>query len=128
MQLEHRLAHAEARELLVKRVVVGALLVAAAVFPVLASHTLGSPVPFDKDATAFSIAAGAIYTAAWLLFFIGVASYYWRYLPRLRRTREELQDETIHSLRQEIRELRERLDSQPQAQQTRPGGPAKHEP
>lgn len=109
MELERKLAQAESRERLTKRAVVGAILVAAALFPLLASQALGSPDPTDKNATVFSIAAAAVYTLAWVVVFIGVASYYSRFLPRLRRAREELQQESIRELRREIHELRELL-------------------
>ncbi len=109
MVLERKLTQAESRERLAKRAVVAAILVAAALFPLLASQALGSPDPTDKNATVFSMAAAAVYTIAWVVVFVGVASYYSRFLPRVRRAREELQEESIRELRREIRELRQLL-------------------
>ena len=80
---------------------VGTIVVVAVVFPILASHVFGSPVPFDKDATALSIATGAIYIIAMAVFFVGVAANFWN-LPRLHRTRKGLQEETIRELRREV--------------------------
>jgi hypothetical protein len=117
VQLEQSLTQAEARERLTKRVVVGAIAVLAVVFPVLASHVFGSPVPFDRDATVLSIAAGAIYTIAMIIFFGGVAANFWN-LPRLRRTREGLQEESIRELRREVAELRQLVEGDSKAGKT----------
>lgn len=124
MQLERQLARAESRERLAKRVVIAALLVAAAVFPILASRVFGSPDPLDKEATVLSIAAGLLYTLAWVTVFVGVASYYSRFLPRVRRAREELQAETIRELRRDISELHQLLAGTAQARKTDQSGPA----
>ena len=110
MQLEHRLIQAESHRRLTKRVVVGALLIAAALFPVAASRVFGSPDPYDKDATFFSIAVGGMYIVACAMFFIGMASYYSRFTPRVRRAREELRDESIRELRREVAELRQLVE------------------
>ena len=122
MQLEHQLSQAESRERLTKRVVVCAILVAAAVFSVLASHVIGSPVPFDKDATVLSIAAGAIYTVAMAVFFAAIAVNYWN-LPRSRRARQEVQEETIRGLRREVAELRLLVEGKSKARNTDQSGP-----
>ena len=117
MQLEQSLTQAESRERLTKQVVVGAIVLAAVVFPILASHVFGSPVPFDKDATVLSIAAGAIYTVAMAVFFFGVAANYWN-LSRLRRAREGMQEETIRELRRELAELRQLVEGDLKARKT----------
>ena len=117
MQLEQRLNQSESRERLTKRVVVGAIVVVGVVFPILASHAFGSPVPFDKDSTVLSIAAGAIYVIAMAVFFVGVASNFWN-LPRLRRTRKGLQEETIRELRREVAELRQLVEGDSKARKT----------
>ena len=122
MQLEKSLTEAESRERLTKRVVVGAMVVLAVVFPILASHVFGSPVPFDKDATVFSIAAGAIYIIAMVALFVGVAANYWN-LPRLRRTRKGLQEETIRELRRELAELRQLVEGDSKVRKTDQSGP-----
>jgi hypothetical protein len=117
MQLEQRLAQAESRERLTKRIVVGAIVVLSVVFPILASHVFGSPVPFDKNATVLSIVAGAIYTIAMAAFLVGVAANFWN-LPRLRRTRKGLQEETIRELRSEVTELRRLLEGDSRARKS----------
>lgn len=122
MQLEHQLTHAESRERLTKRVVVGAFLVAAAVFPIIASRVFGGPDPYDKDATVFSVGAAVIYVAAWAVFFIGTASYYSRFLPQVRRAREELRDESIRELRREVAELRQLVEGKLKARETDQSG------
>ena len=117
MQLEQSLTQAESRERVTKRVVVGAIVVIAILFPLLASHVFGSPVPFDKDATVLSITAGAIYTIAMAMFFVGLAANFWN-LPRLRRTRKGLQEETIRDLRHELAELRQLVEGYSRASKT----------
>lgn len=106
MQLELKLAQAEARERLVKRVTIGGVAAAALVFPLLASRLFGGADPFDKDATVLSVALGVIYAVGWIVFFLGIASYYSRVLPNVRRAREEMQSATIDELRHDIGELR----------------------
>jgi hypothetical protein len=124
MQLEDQLIQAESHKRLAKRVVVGALLLAAALFPIVASHVFGSPDPYNKDATVFSIAAGAIYIAACAVLFLGMASYYSRFTPRVRRAREELRDESIRELRREVAELRRQLvECKSKARETDQSGP-----
>jgi cytochrome c biogenesis protein CcdA len=123
MQLEHQLIKAESHERLTKRAVVGAMLTLAVVFPILASGVFGSADPFDEDATVLSIALGVIYVLACAMFFIGIASYYSRFLPRLRRVREELRDETIRDLRREIADLRRLIEGQSKARDTDQRGP-----
>ncbi|MEX1229191.1 MAG: hypothetical protein WEB58_03050 [Planctomycetaceae bacterium] len=118
MTVESQLLQAESREKLAKRIVVGALLTAAAVFPLLASRAFGGADPFDKDATVFSIGLGAVYCIAWAVAFIGIASYYSRFLPRVRRAREELRDETIRDMRREIGELRQLIEAFPKSRDT----------
>ncbi len=110
MQLEFQLARAESHERITKRVVLGALGVVAVAFLILASRGFRGADPFDKDATAFSIAAGVAYAVGWIVFFIGLASYVSRFLPRVRRVREDLRDETIQELRRDIAELRRLLE------------------
>lgn len=110
MQLELQLAQAESRERITRRVAIGALVVVASAFFVLASNGFRGADPFDKEATALTIAAGVAYTLGWVVFFVGLASYVSRFLPRVRRAREDLRDETIREMRQEIAELRQLLE------------------
>jgi hypothetical protein len=122
MQLEHQLARAESRERLTKHVVVVAILVAASAFFILAARGFRGAVPFDKDATAFTIAVGVAYTIAWLVFFVGVVSNLLRFLPRVRRAREELREETIRELRREVADLRQLVQGKAKARETDQGG------
>jgi hypothetical protein len=123
MQLEHQLIQAESHKRLAKRVVVGAILLAAAFFPIVTSHVFGSPDPYDKDATVFSVAAGAIYIVACAVLFIGMASYYSRFTPRVSRAREELRVESIRELRREVAELRQLVEGKSKARETDQSGP-----
>ena len=86
------------RERLLNRSKLWSALIAlvAVVYPILASHVFGSPVPFDKDATVLSIAAGAIYTIAIAVFFVGLAANCWN-LSRFRRARKGLQRKRFES-------------------------------
>jgi len=122
MQLEHQLARAEARERLSKHVVVASILVATSAFFILASRGFRGAVPFDKDATAFTIAVSVAYTLAWVVFFVGVAAYFSRFLPRVRRAREELREETMRELRREVADLRQLVEGRPKTRETDQGG------
>ncbi len=122
MQLEHQLARAEFRERLTKNVVVGAILVAASAFIIIASRGFRGAVPFDKDATAFSIAVSVAYTIAWVVFFVGVAAHFARFLPRARRAREELREETMRELLREVADLRRLVEGRSKTRETDQGG------
>ncbi len=122
MQLEHQLARAESRERLTKHVVVGAILVATSAFLILASRGFRGAVPFDNDATAFTIAVSVAYTIAWVVFFVGVAAHFARFLPRARRAREELREDTIQELRREVADLRQLVEGLSKTRETDQGG------
>jgi hypothetical protein len=109
MQLEQQLLRAQRRERVLTWVVTGAFLTAVVTMFLAGSRTFGSPDPFDKNATIISVTLGVIYVLAQAVFFIGMASYLSRFLPRIRRLREELRDATIRESREEIRELREEV-------------------
>lgn len=123
MKLEHQLIQAESQKRLAKRIVVAAILLAASLFPIVASHLFGSPDPYDKDATVFSIALGTVYIVACAVLFIGMASYFSRFTPRVRRVREELRDESIRELRREVAELRQLVGGKSKARETDQSGP-----
>lgn len=125
MQLEHQLIQAESRKRLAKRVVIGASLLAAGLFPIVASRVFGSPDPYDKDANIFSVAAGVIYIVACAALFIGLASYYSRFTPRVSRAREELRHDSIRELRREVAELRQLVEGGSKARETDQSGPEK---
>jgi hypothetical protein len=123
MQLVHQLIRAESRKRLAKRVVVGALLVAVAILPIVASRVFGGADPYDKDATVLSITLGGIYFVACSVFLIGMASYYSRFMPRARHAREELRDESISELRREVAELRQVVEDKLTSRQSDQPGP-----
>jgi hypothetical protein len=113
MRLEQRLIQAESRERMVKQFIVGALMTAFLAFLIAASRVFGSPDPFDDDATILSTIVGVIYVVAWIVFFVGAASYFSRFAPRARLAREELLQASIQELRNEVRELRELIKDKP---------------
>lgn len=106
MQLEQRLAQAESRERLVRRVTITAMILATGLFPVVASGVLGGADPWDKDATVLSVGLAVAYIAACVVSALGIAAYYSRFSPRVRHTREKLAEESIRELRREVSELR----------------------
>lgn len=119
MQLENQLLRAESHEQLVKRVVIGAILLAAMLLPVVASRVFGSPDPYDKNATVLSVTAGTVYAVACMVVFIGIASYYSRFTPRVRQAREKLRDELICELQREVANLRLCVEGKSQVQESR---------
>ncbi len=106
MQLEHRLSVAEARAKFVSRVVVAALAVAVVLLPVLGSRVVGSPDWTDRAATPLSVALGFVYFLSVSIVLVGVASYYSRWLPSARRSREDLLADAVEQLRKELAEVR----------------------
>jgi hypothetical protein len=112
MQLEQQLARAEVREKIARHVVIGAIVVAVGTFPLVAGSVFGSPDPYNKDATAFSVALGVIYFVAMGVVLVGTASFYSRFMPRVRRTREALRDDSIRELSREVGELRRLVERQ----------------
>jgi hypothetical protein len=55
------------------------------------------------------VVAGGLYVLAWVVVIVGAAAYFLRDLPRMRRLRDEVQNESIRELRHDIAELRQRL-------------------
>lgn len=121
MQLEHRLARAESRERHTRHMVVGAILVVASSFLILAARGFRGAAPFDRDATAFTITVGVAYAIAWLVFFVGVVSNLFRYLPRAQRAREELREETIRELGRDVADLRQVVEARSKTRETERG-------
>lgn len=106
MELEQRIVLAEKQTHRIKLGTITAGILAAGLFPVVASQVLGSADPFDSHATITSVLLMVTYVVCTAGFFLGLASYYSRCLPRQRQIREQLQLETLQELFQEVRALR----------------------
>ncbi|RPI90072.1 MAG: hypothetical protein EHM42_01935 [Planctomycetaceae bacterium] len=117
MQTEAKLAQAERNQKYAQRTGITAILLAAALFPIVASGSLGSPDPYSKDASLISVSLAILYVIACAVATISVASFYSRFVPRTRQTREDLRDQMLHELRHELVELREQVNH---LQQSRP--------
>lgn len=109
MQLEHQLARAERSLQITKWVVVVALLAGVVSMFVAGSRSLGSPDPSDRDATVLGVFFGVVNIIAAIVFYMGLASYFSRFRPRIHRLREDLQNESIRELRSEVAELKQML-------------------
>jgi hypothetical protein len=109
MQLELQLKRAEWKVRLTGRIVVAALLISLATMLICGSRVLGSPDPGDRDANVLSVTVGVIYAVSAIVFWLGLASYFSRFQPGVKRTRELLLEESIRELRQEVSELRKLL-------------------
>jgi hypothetical protein len=111
MQLEHRLALAESRTKLVGRVATAAIVIAAVTLPVIGSRVVGSPDWTDRDATPLSVVLGVVYFLAVSVGLVGAASYYSRWVPLVRRSREDLLVDSVSQLRREVADLRRLFES-----------------
>lgn len=109
MQLEQQLVRAERNVQITKWVVVVALLLCVTSMYIAGSRVLGSPDPFEREATALGVFFGALHIIAAIVLYLGLASYFSRFTPRVRRLREDLQNESIRELRREVAELRQML-------------------
>jgi hypothetical protein len=109
MQLEQQLVRAERNVEITKWVVVAALLSSVVGMYVAGSRVLGSPDPFEEEATALGVFFGAVHILSAIVLYLGLASYFSRLAPRVRRLREDLQNESIRELRREVAELRQML-------------------
>jgi hypothetical protein len=103
VKLEQQLSRAEWKEKVARRVIVAALLIAMFLS---GSRTFGSPDPGDKGANALSVAVGVIHIVSAITFWVGLASYFSRFVPGVKRARELLLEESIRELRHEVDELR----------------------
>ncbi|MBL8817325.1 MAG: hypothetical protein JNL58_14965 [Planctomyces sp.] len=110
MQLEVRLAQAERYKKIAKVTGFISILLAAGLFPIVASRSLGSADPFDKDATLLSVSLMVLYILTCAVGAISIAMFYSRLLPRTRQVREDLRDEMVREMRNEIAELREQVN------------------
>jgi hypothetical protein len=111
MQLEAELARAEQREKLVARIAAGSLIVAVLILPLAGTEAIGGFDPWNENANFLSISLGVIYVIAASTAAILIASYYSRFRPRTRQTRENLMQHSILELHQELRELRSEVES-----------------
>lgn len=111
MQLELQLNQAERRERIVGRVVVAALVLSVTGMFVSGSQILGSADPTDKSATLLSVAVGGLHLAATVIFWVGLASYFSRFRPQVKRMQDQLLAESIRELRRDVGELRNLVSS-----------------
>lgn len=107
-RLADALVAAERRVLWTGRICAGSFVVSLALMFVGGSKLIGSFDPGSKDATFWSVGAGAVYWLATIVFFLSLASYYSRLRPRVRDTKDELRDAVVLDLERQLRELRER--------------------
>lgn len=110
-RLADALVAAERRVLWTGRICAGSLVVSLALMFVGGSSLIGDFDPWSKGATFWSVAAGAVYWLATIVFFLSLASYYSRLRPRVRDTKDELRDAVVLDLQRQLRELRERTGS-----------------
>ena len=108
-KLEEALRAAERRERLAYRVVLGSCVVMLALMFLGGSRWLGAFDPWSKDATIMSVVAGVVYLFATVTFFLTLASYYSRFRPRVRDTKEQLRDLALLDLQRQLCELREQV-------------------
>lgn len=108
--LDKALQRAERRLAWTGRVVIGSALVSLTMLFIGGSKLLGDFDPWSKEATPLSVTAGVVYIVATALFFLSLASYYSRFRPRVRETREQMRDMAILDLQRQLRELRAQLE------------------
>lgn len=114
MKLELQLSRAEWKERVTSRVIIFALAISIMAMFVIGSGRFGSADPGNQDATFVSVSMGVLYGLSATVFWMGLASYYSRFRPGVRRIRELLLEESIRELRQDVNELRKLMSaSQP---------------
>jgi hypothetical protein len=74
------------------------------------SKLIGDFDPWSKNANISSVAAGVVFVLATVLFWVSLASYYSRFRPGLKDTKERLRDASILELQRQIRELRDLVE------------------
>lgn len=121
MQLELQLAQAE-RRLQITKTIIFILLVTVAGLFVVGGWLIRPAVPAGQTASAQSAFGGALHVIASIVFFFGLATFASRFLPSVRRLREELQAESIRELRRDVAELREMLSKLDRQRHDRPPG------
>lgn len=111
--LDQALQRAERRLTWTGRVVIASAIVSLTFLFIGGSKLLGDFDPWAKEATPLSVAAGVVYLVATALFVLSLASYYSRFRPRVRETREQMRDMVILDLQRQLRDLRARLEQRP---------------
>ncbi len=109
MQIEARLTRAEHLQKIVKVTGTVAILLAAGLFPVIASGCLGSADPWDKGANVLSVSLAIFYWVNCVVAALCIASFYSRFSPTIRQAREDLRDELLLEMRHELADLREQV-------------------
>jgi hypothetical protein len=119
-KLDEALRGAERKEKLAGRIVVGSCVVTLILMYVGGSKLIGDFDPWSTGATTWSVAAGVVYILTTALFFLSLASYYSRFRPRVRDTKEQLRDLAILDIQRQINELREQATRSSQRQELEP--------
>ncbi len=110
MRLEAQLAQAERHLQITQKVSIVAILLAAGMFPLVASGWLGNADPWSRDANFLSVTLAVLYIIMAIVAAISTAAFYSRFSPRVRQVREELRDQMLHGMRTELTELRSQID------------------
>jgi hypothetical protein len=111
MQLEARLAHAERNQKLAHAVGITSILLAAGLFPIVASGWFGNADPWSKDSNFVSVTLAILYTITCVIAAVSVATYYSRLAPKKRQASEDLRDEMFREMHRELAELREQVSN-----------------
>ncbi len=109
MKFENALTTAERREKLAHRVVIVSCVATFTLMFVGGSKLFGSFVPSEKDANIVSLTLSAIFVLSAVLFPLSLASYYSRFRPRVRESKEQLRDATILDVKREICKIRKQI-------------------
>lgn len=108
--LEKAFRTAERRLVLTGWVVVISGVISLSLLFVGGSKLIGDFDPWSKNANIASIAAGVVFILASILFWVSLASYYSRFRPGLKDTKERLRDASILELQRQVRELRDLVE------------------
>src|SRR5262245_41591547 len=95
LKLENALTAAERRLKVTGWVVVVSCVISLTPMFIGGSKVIGDFDPWSRDATTASLALGAVFLIATVLFWVSLASYYSRFRPGLTDARERLRDANI---------------------------------
>lgn len=109
MQLELKLQQAQWREKWTGVAVGVAFVLAIALMFVNGNRLFGSPDPYDASANILSVSLGVLHAIAIAISGLGLASYYSRIRPAVRKASDNLRDESIRELREECHKLRQQV-------------------
>jgi len=112
MNLDLELNRTERRERMTFHICWVSLLLAWGLSLLGGLRVIGSFDPYDKTATALSIATGAAYVLACIVFPLSLAALYSRFRPRLQRIQQLIGDAETGKNKRENEALRARFDKQ----------------